>query len=208
VKEEIVKALKELREKSKKRNFVQTVDLIVSLRDLDLKKPENRFTEDVFLPHGRGKEPTIVLISDSVREDVGCEILRGRDVEEIAKNKREAKKLAKRVDFFLAEPQLMPVIGKHLGRFLGPRNKMPKVVTGDIKAWVEKYKTAVRIKLKTSPVIQCAVGTEDMEDEKIAENVMSVLDFLVNKLPKGKNNIRKIFLKFTMSPAVEVKVKW
>ncbi|RLI98381.1 MAG: 50S ribosomal protein L1 [Candidatus Aenigmatarchaeota archaeon] len=205
--EKILAAIKELREKSKRRNFVQTFDLIVNLKDIDLKKPENRFTEDLILPHGKGKEAKIVIFADAIKEEeVGCPVLNSSDIEVLAKNKREAKKLIRKTDFFLAEPKLMPTIGKNLGQFLGPRGKMPKVITGDVKKLVESYKKSIRIRLKESPVIQCAVGNEEMEDEKVAENIKAVLEFLESKLPKGKGNIASVLLKLTMSKPVKLEV--
>ena len=203
--EKILAAIKELREKAKKRNFVQSFDLIVNLKEINLKKPENRFSEELFLPHGRGKEAKVVLFSDTIR-DANCEILTSDDIRELGKNKRAAKKLARKTDFFLAEPKLMPLIGKMLGQFLAPRGKMPKIVTEDAKTLVEKYKKAVRIKVKESPVVQCIVGNEKMKDEEIAENIKAVLKFLENKLPKGKNNIQNVLVKLTMSAPVKIEV--
>ncbi|MDI6798471.1 MAG: 50S ribosomal protein L1 [Candidatus Aenigmarchaeota archaeon] len=201
--EKILAAIKELREKAKKRNFSQNFDLIVSLSEFDTKKPENKFTEDLILPNGRGDEARVVLFSDSVK-DVGCEILTSSGIEKLAKNKRETKKLIKNTDFFLAEPKLMPLVGKTLGQFLAPRGKMPKLITGDVRTLVESYKKSVRIRVKDSPVIQCSVGNEKMEDEKIAENIEAVIKFLEGRLPKGKHNIGKILLKLTMSKPVRI----
>ncbi|MEM5790482.1 MAG: 50S ribosomal protein L1 [Candidatus Aenigmatarchaeota archaeon] len=205
--EKILKAIKELREKTKKRNFTQTFDLIVNLKEIDLKKSENKFTEDLILPHGKGKETKIVIFSDIIKEeDVNFPVLKGSEIEILAKNKREAKKLARKTDFFLAEPKLMPLIGKMLGQFLAPRGKMPKIITDDVKKIIEDYKKAIRIKIKDSPVIQCPVGNEKMEDEKVAENIKTVIEFLKTKLPKGEKNIAEVFIKLTMSKPVKVEV--
>ncbi|HDM89137.1 MAG TPA: 50S ribosomal protein L1, partial [Candidatus Bathyarchaeota archaeon] len=45
--EKIKVALKEARERAKKRNFKQSVELIINLRDVDVKKPENRIQESI-----------------------------------------------------------------------------------------------------------------------------------------------------------------
>src|SRR3989344_2423185 len=65
----IEQAIEELK-KSKKRNFSQTYDMIVILRNLDLKKPENRFSKEVLLPHGRGKDVEVGIISDSIPQAI------------------------------------------------------------------------------------------------------------------------------------------
>ena len=203
--EKILNAIKEVREKSKKRKFSQTFDLIISLKEIDLKKPENKFTEDIVLPFGRGMEAEVVLFSDNV-SGVDCKIFSTEDVNKLAKNKRSAKRLVSQTDFFLAEAKLMPVVGKILGQFVGPRGKMPKIISGDVKTMVKNYKKSVRIRIKDSPVIQCLVGKEDMKDEEVVENIEAVLNFLETKLPKGKHNINKVLLKITMSKPVKFEV--
>lgn len=203
--EKILQTIKGLREKSKKRNFLQTFDLIIVLRELDIRKPENRFSEDIVLPNGRGKEAKVVVFSDTIK-DLDCEILNSTDIQNLGKNKREIRKLISTTDFFLAEPQLMPLIGKFFGQFLSPRGKMPKVIVGDVKKLVEDYKKSVRVKIKDSPVIQCMIGSEQMKDEKVVENIEAVLNFLETKLPKGKRNIDKVLIKLTMGKPIKVEM--
>jgi len=203
MRENVLKAIEELREKSKKRNFSQTIDLIIILKEFDIKKQENKFAEDVYLPKGRGKPANVVVFSDNIK-DIDCEILNSGELEVIGKNKRDAKKLVSGTQFFLAEAQMMPLIGKTLGQLLAPRGKMPKIVTGNINAIVKTLKNSVRIKVKDSPVIQCLIGKEDMKNEDIESNVDAILHFLETKLPKGKHNIGEVLLKFTMSEPVKV----
>jgi large subunit ribosomal protein L1 len=202
--QKILNAIKELRKNSKKRNFVQSFDLIINLKEYDVRKPENKINEEFALPHGRG-EVKVVVFSDTIK-DLDCEILTSEDVEKLAKNKRAARKFIKEVDFFLAEPSMMPLIGKHLGQLLAPRQKMPKVISGDVKKMVEELKKSVRIVVKDAPVIQCIVGKEDMRDEEICENIESLLKYLENRLPKGKRNIKNVLLKLTMSKPVKIEV--
>ncbi len=201
--QEVLESIKKVREVSKKRNFVQTFDLIVNIKGIDLKKPENRFSEVIELPYGKGKDVKMVVFSDMAK-DIDAMVIKGKEIEKIAKNKREVKKLVKNTDFFFAEPQLMPLIGRFLGKFLAPRGKMPIIIREDLKALIERYKKCIRINLKISPIIQCAVGTEQMKDEEIAENVLAVINFLKERLPKGENNIGKIYLKLTMGKPIEV----
>jgi len=202
--EEIEKALNQLKAGEKK-NFIQSVDLIISLKGIDLKKPENKFSEDLVLPHGRGKDTAVVVFSDNL-SNLGCDILATADIQRIAGNKREAKNLGADTDFFLSEAQLMPLIGKALGQMLAPRGKMPKVITGDAKKLVENYKRSARVAVKNAPVIQCFVGREDMDNRKVAENVETILKFLETKLPRGRQNIGKVLVKLTMSKPARVEI--
>lgn len=203
--EKILSTVRKLRESSKKRNFPQTFDAIITLKELDLKKPENRINEEVALPHGKGKESQVVLFSDSLKSDQ-AEVYNSNDLEMLSRNKRAAKKLTKTADFILAEPKLMPVVGRLLGQSLGPKGKIPKVAAGDIKTTVANLKKSVRVRLKDAPVVQCPVGSEQMTDEQVAENIESLLKHLEIKLPKGKNNIGKVELKLTMGQPEKVEM--
>jgi large subunit ribosomal protein L1 len=60
--QEIIDAVKEAKEQAKPRNFTQSIDVIINIKDLDVRKPENRFSEEVALPNGRGKEIKIGVI--------------------------------------------------------------------------------------------------------------------------------------------------
>ncbi len=209
--QKLVEAVKEAKARAKPRNFTQTVEMAVNLKDIDLRKPENRFKLEVVLPHGRGKEPKIAVIADGAvaeaAKKLGLDVISGEQLEELAKSPREARKLAKKYDFFIAAAPLMPKIGKYLGRYLGPRNKMPQVVPPtmtNLEPIVARLKKTVRIQLKNNPVVHAPIGTEDMEDEKLAENAEAVLNAIINKLERGENQVKSVYVKTTMGPAVKV----
>ena len=61
--DKILNAVKEARTLAKPRNFTQSVDLIVNLKELDLTRPENRLKEQIVLPSGRGKDVAIAVIA-------------------------------------------------------------------------------------------------------------------------------------------------
>lgn len=208
--ENINKFLEESKKKSKKRNFVQSVDLSINLKNIDFKKPENRFTEEVVLPKGRGKNVKIVVIGkDLIIKSKGKadELINEDKLGKLEKNRKEIKKLANSYDFFIAEASFMLRIGKSLGKVLGPRGKMPKPLPpqADPTPIINKLKNTVRISLKESPVIHCVIGTENMKDEDLIENMNAVMSTLENKLPKGKHNIGSVYLKTTMGPAIKIK---
>jgi len=202
--EKIVEAIKKLRESSKKRKFSQSFDLIVNLKNIDTKKPEGKINETVALPNGRGKPAKVAIFSDTIKSDE-YRTIKAAEIEKLGKNKRDVKKLANSVDFFLAEPKLMPIVGKNLGVVLAPRGNMPIVIAGNADD-IKKFKNSTRVKVKDSPVIQCIVGAEVMSDEKVAENIESVMKFLEKKLPKGRNNIKNVAVKLTMSKPVKIEV--
>ena len=60
-----LQAVKKALEKSKKRNFVEAVDISINLKDIDLSVPKNRIVDDVILPNGRGRAIKICVIGGS-----------------------------------------------------------------------------------------------------------------------------------------------
>jgi len=201
----LLESIKKARE-SKKRNFNQSFDLIINLKEIDLKKTENKIDEHFILPRGTGKEASVTLFSDSIKKIEGCRIIKGTEIEGLAKNKKVLKKIIKETDFFLSEPKLMPVVGKYLGKFLAPRGMMPKPIAGDMSKIIDKTRKSIKIRLNKQPIIHTVVGSEKMDDKDIEENIKALLAYLQKKLPRGKNNIKSIYLKTTMGQPVKIKV--
>ncbi len=198
-------AIKELRN-SKKRNFKQSVDFILTLKNIDLKNPENRISKQIALPHGKGKDAKVGIFSDNLSGD---NVIDSETLNKIAKNKKEAKKLVRTYDFFIAEAPMMLTVGKTLGRYLGPLGKMPKPFPPKAKVdkLVEDLKKSVMIKLKDNPTIQCPVGIEDMSDEEIEENVKFIFNQILSMLPKKRAQIKDMYLKLTMSKPIKIEIK-
>jgi len=211
VKQEILEAVKKAKEESKPRNFTQSVDVVITIKDLDVKKPENRIDEEVLLPNGRGKDVKIAFIADGElalqAKNAGADLVINKgELEEMGKDRKEAKKIANRHDFFVAQADMMPLVGRFLGPVLGPRKKMPKPVPATIKPEpiMERLKSTVKVRIKDQPVIQALVGTQDMDDELIAANIESVLAVLDQKLEKGRSQIKSMYVKTTMGPVTRV----
>lgn len=212
-KKNLLNAIKELKSKSKKRNFVQTIELIINLRDIDPKKPEGKIQELIELPHRAGKENKICVIASGEMalkaKRAGSDLVLERtELEALTGDKKKQKQLAKTYDFFLAEAPLMPLVGKVLGATLGPKGKMPTPVppTGNIAEYIKKHRKMVLVRVRGQPVLQCRVGAENMDNEEIAENVQVVVRRIEGRLKRGIKNIRSVILKVSMGPLVKVRM--
>jgi len=209
-KRKIVEAIKKAKQSSKKRNFVQSIELAVNLKDIDLKKPENRLNTEITLPNETGKEPKICVIATGdlavKAKDAGVHVIDKDELNEISRNRKNVKKLAQEYDFFVARADLMPQVGKTLGPVLGPRGKMPKPIppNADINAILNQYKKNARIRMRNNPVVHLRVGNENMDEDKVAENVQNVINFLEGKFERGARHIKSVYLKTTMGPAIKV----
>jgi large subunit ribosomal protein L1 len=207
----IEEAVKKVLDESKPRNFTQSIDVVITIKDLDVNKPENRLDEEVLLPNGRGKDVKVAFIADGElayqAEQAGADIVIGKErLEELGKNRAEAKKLANSVDFFVAQADLMPTVGRFLGPVLGPRKKMPKPVpaSADPNVLLGRLKSTVKIRVKDQPIIQTIVGSEEMTPEQVSENVDAIMEVLDRNLEQGSKQIKALYLKTTMGPAMRV----
>ena len=207
LKEELKKSLNELR-KERKRNFNQTIDLIINLKKYDFKKnPLNLF---VNLPH-KIKDKKICAFLEAKNENV--ETVTKEEFKRYS-DKKELKELVKKFDFFIAQASLMPKVATFFGRFLGPIGKMPSPQLGilmdpnekTISELKEKINSSVRIRTKEAS-IKLAIGKENMKDEEIIENIVSVYDIVLKSLPRENDNIKNIEIKFTMTKPQKIYLK-
>jgi large subunit ribosomal protein L1 len=211
-KKQIQIALEELK-KEKSRKFSQSYDLIVTLRDLDIKAhPVDAF---VLLPHSRGKKVRICALvgqelADSAKTNTDT-VIRETDMDKIKGDKKQVKQLSEQHDFFIAQANLMPQVAAAFGRTLGPRGKMPNPKAGgvvppnaDLASVRDRLQKTVQLKTKAAPMVQCIVGSEDMDDAQIVDNVMTAYTQLTKLLPAEANNVKSVLLKKTMSKVVNV----
>ncbi|MBW2976483.1 50S ribosomal protein L1 [Candidatus Woesearchaeota archaeon] len=213
-KESAAATLKKLRELSPKRNFKQSIDLIINLKGIDLKKTEHNVNMFVALPHDTGKKISVCALVDSDMEskakDVCNEVILQNQFVQF-KNKSEIKALANKHDFFIAQASLMPKVAAVFGRFLGPRGKMPNPKIGsvlppnaNIKALHEKLKKTISVATKNEPTIKCRIGNEDMPEDNLIDNALAAYNSVLPKLPNEKHNVKSVMLKLTMGPAFAV----
>lgn len=210
--EKFLDAVRKIKEqenkKDKKRNFDQTIDLIVNLKDFDAKK--SSFTIFVEVPN-KIKDKKIAGFFE--KENKLVEVIKKDDFPKF-KEKKDIKKLIRSYDFFIANAKLMPAIATTFGRVLGPVGKMPNPQLGvlnsedenPIKEVINKINSSVRIKVK-EPSIKIGIAKESLTDEQIVENALIVYRKIVDALPKKIDNIRNVKIKLTMSKPVNVEIK-
>jgi large subunit ribosomal protein L1 len=208
----ILEALENAKKDSKKRKFSQTWDFSIILTGIDLKKPENRFSLEFSLPEGRGKDVKVAVIADAMAKEakgIADIVINKQELEAMEKDKKKLKNIINQHDWFLAEAQLMPYIGKTFGAIFGPRGKLPKPIPpkAKLEPLVNAMKRSQRVVLKESPVVHIPVGTDSMPPEAVARNIEAAYSLVKDRLPKGKANIKTTLLKLTMGKPVKVEFK-
>jgi len=210
---ELIDAVKEALEKAPERKFLESVELSINLKDVDLTNPKNRIGEEVILPKGRGKEVKIGIFATpemvGKSQNVIDLIIPAEEIGKLAEEKRNTKNMVNGIEFFMAEAPLMSSVGKSLGVILGPRGKMPRPIPpgSDPTAISNNLRKTVKVRSKDRRTFHIAVGTRNMTPEDIAENIDAVLKRVTSKLERGVMNIHSAYVKTTMGPAVRLHLR-
>ena len=197
-------------ESAKKRNFTETVELAINLKDVDLSIPKNRIQEDIILPNGRGKDIHICVIGGGElalkAKDVADRVITPEELGAIADDKKQAKKIANDTDYFIAEAPMMALVGKRLGTVLGPRGKMTKPIPPgvDPTGMITNFRKSVTVRTKDRRTFHVPVGTVEMDAEKIAENIDLILKRVALRMEKGDQNIQSAYVKTSMGPSERI----
>jgi large subunit ribosomal protein L1 len=206
--------------KEKARNFDESIDFIMNLKDLNLNDPKQRIDKELILPNDviTAKQPNVcVIASDEILLEAKKQGIDTIDSDGLAELDREEKKVkkkfVKKYDFFIVEDKLMRDVARFLARFLGPAGKMPKPFpTGygiissveDLNTAIERYKKIIRVQVKKLPSLQVKVGKKSMDSDKVFENIKTIVDYIADLMPHKYNNIKNMYVKTTMGRPVKI----
>lgn len=212
---EALNYVQELKKHEIKRKFVQMVDIVVNLQDLNFKNPAHQVDFFITFQHELGKKRKICALVGPELEDQAkqvCDfVVSQREFEKYQKDKKLAKNLAKQYDFFIAQANIMTAIAATFGRVFGPRGKMPNpkagcVVPGNanLKPLYERLQKTIRVQAKGKPTVYSFLGRESLAQETLAEHLFSFYDQLIHHLPAERNNIKNMVIKTTMGKPVKI----
>ena len=192
--------------------FDETVELHLRT-GLDGRHAEQQIRGSVTLPHGLGREQTVVVFAEgeaaSLALAAGADEVGGDDL--IVRVEGGWTNF----DVALAQRELMGKVGR-LGRILGPRGLMPNprsntvLDAADIQRAVGEAKSGrVEFRLDRTNLVHTAIGKASFSDEQLTENLSAIIDEIVKARPselKGQY-IRAATLTSTMGPALAVEVQ-
>tara|TARA_Y100001949_G_scaffold4195_1_gene3287 strand:- start:791 stop:1453 length:663 start_codon:yes stop_codon:yes gene_type:complete len=208
--DQLVETINQAKESDKERKFNQTMEMIMVFRDIDVKKGF-AINEIIQLPKKMNRLASVCVMASG---DLGLKakkanadrVINEDELIKLGANKRESRKFINKYDFILADTKLMPTVGKVLGQLLGPRGKMPTPVpyNAPIESFLERFRTSIKIKVKSSLAMSCKIGEENMDNGDLAANANAVATTIEKKLPNGDKNIKKIMFKTTMGKTVKI----
>ncbi|MGD0318748.1 MAG: 50S ribosomal protein L1 [Nitrososphaerales archaeon] len=203
--QQLAELVKKGKDQSKERKFTQSVEVILTLKEVDPKKTDLNINEIVYLPHPTAIHARICFIGSgdlavrakNAKADL---VIEPSQLENYAGSKKDAKKLARSYDFFLADTALMPRIGKILGQALGPKGKIPTPVppNASVEAMINRMRTAVRVRSRGSLGVMAKAGDSKLTEPELAENIQAVVAAIAKKLPNGDKNVKTVMVKTAM----------
>lgn len=189
--------------------FDQTIEAAIRL-GVDAKQSDQQVRGAVTLPHGLGKQVTVVAFARGPKEkearDAGADFVGADDlVAKITEGWTDFDKV-------VASPDMMAVVSK-VGKILGPRGLMPNPKTGTVtmdigKAVSDCKKGKVEFKTDKAGIVHCAVGKMSFGPEKIRENLQTLIDGVQKLKPSTSKGIyfRGLALSGTHTPGVRIDV--
>ena len=210
---DILGLIQESKKSEKDRKFKQALELYIVFKDIDVKKGF-ALNEVIQLPNQMTKPAEVCVMATGdmglkAKDAKADKVLDNAEIDDLAKNKRETRKLINKYDFFLADTKLMPIVGKSLGQLLGPRGKMPTPVpfNAPIESFLERFRHSIRVRVKNSLSLSCKIGDETMNENDLASNAMTIIHAIEKKLPNGDKNFKKFMIKTTMGKAIKLEQK-
>jgi len=192
-----------------KRNFVETVELQIGLKNYDPQR-DKRFSGTVKLPHVPRPRMKLCILADAADVDrakqIELEYMTVDDLKKLNKNKKLVKKLAKKYDAFIASDALIKQIPRLLGPGLSKAGKFPTPVShaDDLSVKVGEVRSTIKFQLKKVLCLGVAVGHAEMNDDQLLANVMLSINFLVSLLKKNWQNVKSLHIKSSMSKPVRL----
>lgn len=192
-----------------KRNFDETVEVSFNL-GIDGRQADQIVRGTVMLPHGTGREVTVLVITQgdlvAEAEEAGADFVGGVDVVD----KIQGGWLG--FDMVIASPDMMGQVGK-LGRILGPRGMMPNPKTGTVTREIGRAvreakagRIEYRADSKSGNNAHMPIGKVSFESQALIGNAKAVTDAILRARPASSKGqyVRKLTMSTAMGPGVRI----
>lgn len=190
--------------------FDASVDLHMRL-GVDPRKADQALRGTVSLPHGTGKQKTVMVFCTPDKEAEAKAA--GADYVGLDELVAKVQGGFTDVDAVVAMPSTMSKVGR-LGRVLGPRGLMPNPKTGtvtmDVAGAVNEIKKGkISFRVDKYGIIHAPVGRVSFSADQLFDNANEVLSTIIKMKPSTAKGIymKSLTVASTMSPGIKVDTK-
>jgi len=187
--------------------FNETIDVAIRL-GVDPRHGDQMVRGTTNLPHGTGKVRRVACFAKGEKateaEEAGADRVGAEDlIAEIQKGWRD-------FDILVATPDMMPAVGRALGRTLGPKMPSPRSgsVSNDIGRVIRDIKSASRVeyRVEKAGIVHAPIGKKNFTQEQLMDNFRALIGALLKARPaaaKGRY-LKGITVSSTMGPGFRV----
>ena len=185
--------------------FDESVDMSINL-GVDPRHAEENIRITTPLPHGTGKEVSVLVLAEGPQEKEALEA--GADY---VGNKEYLTKIKNGwtdIDKIIATPNMMGELGK-LGKILGPKGLMPNpksgTVTMNVGQAVKDIKAGqVELRVESNGIVHVSCGKVSFAKEQLVENIMKIYQTIMKARPASVKGqfLEKMAISSTMGPSV------
>jgi large subunit ribosomal protein L10Ae len=195
--------------KGKKRNFDETIELQVTLKNYDPQR-DKRFSGSFKLPIIPRPNASVCVLGNAKHcekaDQIGVDKMTIDDLKKFNKNKKLIKKFAKKYDNFLASGALIKQIPRILGPGLNKAGKFPTTLDENdvLQDKIDTIKATIKFQMKKVTCLSLAVANVKMSEDEIILNIQLAVNFLVSLLKKAWQNIKVVYIKSSMGPPFQI----
>ena len=194
----------------KRESFVESVDVAYNL-GVDPKHADQNIRLNLMLPHGAGKEVTVLALVNADKEkeaqDAGADFIGNKDYLEKIKGGWTD------VDKIVVTPDLMAEIGK-LCKILGPKGLMPNpkagTVTNDVAKSVKELKAGkIDVRVEKDGILHSSIGKTSFSEDNLKENFKVFHNAVMSAKPNSFKGtfLNSISLSSSLGPGIKVGVE-
>ena len=187
--------------------FDASVDLDIRL-GVDPRKADHMVRGVVTLPHGTGKDLTVLVLCTPDKEQEAKDA--GADHVGLDEYIKKIEGGWTDIDVIITMPTVMAKVGR-LGRVLGPRGLMPNpksgTVTLDVAKAVKEVKSGkIDFKVDKAGIIHTSIAKASFDAQKIKENAEEMLNTISKMKPASAKGtyFKSISLSSTMSAGLKI----
>ena len=194
----------------KREAFTESVDVAFNL-GVDPRHADENIRLSINLPHGIGKEVSVLAIVNADKEDeakkAGADFV-GKDdfLEKIKGGWTD-------VDKIVVTPDLMAELGK-LGKVLGPKGLMPNpksgTVTNDVAKAIKELKAGkLDARVEKNGILQSSIGKTSFSEDQLKENFNTLQAAVMSAKPnsfKGKY-LKSVVISSTLGPGIKIGIE-
>jgi large subunit ribosomal protein L10Ae len=195
--------------KGKKRNFTETIELQVTLKNYDPQR-DKRFSGTFKLPNAPKTMFKVCILGNAKHcekaDQLGLDRMTIDDLKKFNKNKKLIKKFAQKYDAFMASNVLIKQIPRILGPGLNKAGKFPTTIADDdvLGEVVMNVKSTIKFQMKKVLCLSVGVANVGMSHAEVMLNIQLSINFLVSLLKKQWQNIKVLYIKSTMGPRFQI----